>query len=189
MANFDSALLRKNVRQRGSHGGRLSSVTGIIRFGIAGTGSQATGAGTSDLLRFAYLGENIRPVRLILTATPVSGTPVLTAATFNIGIAQISAAPFTRGDQTVYPAPTTLATALASAVAVNADNMATVVEVSRPVADSVSNYGPSILTATPTGSFSVAGGATDLALTIEFVGEQKTNGFVYTEYVNQKVKN
>lgn len=189
MANYDSALFRKNVRQRGSHGGRLSSVTGVIRFGIAGTGSSATGAGVSDLLRMMYIGENIRPVRLILTSTPVSGTPVLANATFNAGIAQVNATSFTRGDQTVYPAPATLATALASGLTINTDNMNTIIEVSRPVADSVSNYAPSIVTLTPTGAFSVSGGAVDLALTIEYFGEQKTNGFVYTDYVNQKVKN
>lgn len=189
MANYDSPLLRKNVRQRGLYGGKEQSVTGVIRFGIAGTDSQAVGAGTTDLLRMLYIGENVRPVRLVLTSTPVSGTPVLTNPTFNCGIAQISATAFTRGDQTVYPAPTTLATALASGLTINADNMNQIIEVNRPVADSVPLYAPSIVTLTPTAAFSVADGAVDLALTVYFVGEQKTNGFVYTTYIDPKYKN
>lgn len=189
MANYDSALLRKNVRQRGLYGGKEQSVTGIIRLGIAGTDSAAAAVGTGDLLRMCYIGENVRPVRLVLTSTPVSGTPVVTNPTFNCGIQQVSAAAFTRGDQTVYPAPATLATALASGLTWTTDNMNTIIEVNRPVADSVPLYAPSIVTLTPTGALSVAGGAVDIALTVYFVGEQKTNGFVYTDYVNPKYKN
>lgn len=183
MANFDSALLKKNVRQRGLYGGKEQSITGIIRFAAAGA------AGTGDLLRMLYIGENVRPLRLILTSTPVSGTPVLTNAVFNCGVAPASATTYTRYDGTTYAAPATLATALASTITINADNMHQIIEVSRPAADSVSAYGPAIITLTPTGAFSVADGAIDLSLTVVFAGEQKANGFVYDEYVNPKYKN
>jgi hypothetical protein len=70
------------------------------------------------------------------------------------------------------------------------DNMKQDIEIKRPVADSVSGYAPYNVTLTPiTSAFSVAGGDVDLMVTVEYLGEQKTNGFVYSEYVNQKVAN
>ena len=185
MATYESSLVKKKSKVRGTHGGLPSQATGVLRV------EDGDSIALADLIRLVPCGENVRPVRLILTATPVSGTPVLTNATFDIGVAAISATAFTRPDGTSFPAPADDTNALAAAVAVNTDNMATTVEVGRPVADSVSNYGPFYVTATPAGvgAFSVAGGDIDLALTIEFIGEQLADGFVYDEYVNQKVRN
>ncbi len=181
MANFDSSLVKKNIRHRGLYGGKEQEVTGIIRVAAGGA------IGTSDLIRMAKLGENVRPIRLALTATPVSGNPVLTAATFSAGVAPILTANFKRPDGTEYPPLSASATALASSLAIPAGLLIASVAVTRPVANSVSNYGPYFATLTPTGSFSVAGGDIDLALTITFVGEQVTNGFVYEEYMSSKV--
>lgn len=183
MATFDSSLVKKKNRVRSTHGGQLKEATALLRV------KAGSSIALADLIRMVPCGENVRPVRIVLSSTPVSGTPVLTNATFNVGVASIAA--LTRPDGTAYPALTTDADQLAAAVAINADNMATVIEVSRPVADSVSKYGPFYVTLTPAGAgaFSVAGGDVDLSLTVSFVGEQLANGFIYEEYVNQKVKN
>lgn len=184
MATFETNLVKKKNKVRGTHAGVAHQATGVLRVKAGGSIALA------DLIRFIPAGENVRPVRIILSANPVSGTPVLTNATFNIGVAP-NGTGFKRPDGTEYPAPATDADQLAAAVALNADNMAQIIEVARPVADSVSKYGPFFVTATPAGAgaFSVSGGDIDLALTIEFRGEQLADGFVYEEYVNQKVKN
>lgn len=184
MATLDSDLVVKRLRHRGEYAGRFQSVTGSRR--IAAGSSVAL----ADLLRMVPCGENVRPVRLVLTSTPLSGTPVLTNATFTIGVAPITAATLTRPDGTAYPPLTADTDQLATAVAINADNMASVVEVARPVADSVSKYGPFYVTMTPSGAgaFSVAGGDILLQLCVEFEGEVKPDNLVYSEWINQKVK-
>lgn len=181
MANFDSSLVKKNIRHRGVYGGKEQDVTGVIR--VADGGSIAT----SDLIRMAKLGENVRPIRLALTATPVSGTPVLTGATFSAGVSPILTANFKRPDGTEYPPLTENDAALAASLAIPAGLLVATTSVLRPVADSVSAYGPFYATLTPTAAFSVAGGDIDLALTITFVGEQITDGFVYDVYMDPKV--
>lgn len=183
MANFDTNLFRKTNKQRGVYGGKIQSVTALLRVADGGA------IGTSDLIRAVPMGENTRPVRITLHATPVSGTPVLTAATFNVGVTTYSATTFERPNGDEYPALATDADILSAAAAIDADLMFTDIEIARPVADSVSKYGPYIITLTPTGAFSVAGGDIDLGITVEFVGEQLADGFVYEEYVNQKVAN
>src|SRR4249919_2349435 len=154
MANLDSNLVANKNRNRGVHAGQLMSVTGVYRV------TAGTSVATSDLLRMVPVGENIRPVRIVLTWTPVSGTPVLTNAVFSVGIAPILTTNFTRPDGSVYAPPTASATAFVATTTVDAtDNMATTIEVKRPVADSVAAYGPYYITLTPiTSAFSVAGG-------------------------------
>lgn len=185
MANFDTNLQRKRNKQRGVYGGKEQTVTGLLR--VADGGSIAL----TDLIRAVPLGENVRPIRIVLTATPVSGTPVLTNATFNIGVTPYATGTYTRPDGTEFDPLTEDADVLAAGVAIDADNMYADIEVPRPVADSVSNYSPYIVTLTPAGvgAFSVAGGDIDLGVTVTFLGEQNADGFIYTEFVNQKVNN
>ena len=189
MANYDSNLFRKNVRNRGLYGGKPQAITGVIRVGTGST-AQAASIATTDLLRFMKLGENVRPVRVIIEAIPTSGTPVLTNPIFSVGVQQPNANAFNRPDGTTYPAITTSATALVASMTLDSDNMKQEIEIKRPVADSVSGYAPYNVTLTPiTSAFSVAGGDVDLMVTVEYLGEQKSNGFVYNEYVNQNVNN
>lgn len=185
MAVFTSNAVKKKLRVRAHTAGRAEQVTSLYRV------KAGTSIALADNIDALLLGENTRPVRVILHATPVSGTPVLTNATFNVGVKAASASAYTRPDGTSYAVPATAASQLAAAAVINADNMATVIEVSRPVADSVSRYAPFIVTVTPAGAgaFSVAGGDIDLGITLEFLGEANGDAHIYTDYVNQKVKN
>lgn len=185
MATYDTSAVKKAIRHRGKKSGVIESVSGVLRV------KAGASIATSDLIRFLRLGENTRISRVILNAVPVSGTPVLTNPTFSIGVVA-DGGTFTRGDTSTYAAPATLATAIVSSMVLDADNMKQDIEVKRPVADSVGNYGPHYVTATPAGAgaFSVAGGDIDLILTVEFRGEVKEDDdrFVYTTYANTKVK-
>lgn len=190
MATLDSGLVLKKNKGRGVNAGQTQSLSGFIRLGTGAT-SAAASVATTDLMRLVPLGENVRPLRVIVHALPVSGTPVLTNPTFSVGVASTSAANLVRPDGTAYVPVTTSATALVSSMVLDTDNMKQDIEIKRPVADSVSNYGPYYVTLTPAGAgaFSVAGGDIDLFVTVEFIGESKDNGFVYTTYVNQNVNN
>lgn len=190
MATFDSNKVLKKNKVRGLSSGQPQAVTATIRIGTGAT-AQAASVATTDLMRFIPLGENVRPLRVIINSVPVNGTPVLTNPTFAVGVAPIGAGTLTRPDGTSYAAITASTTALVASAAIDADNMATSVEVKRPVADSVSKYGPYYVTLTPAGAgaFSVAGGDVDLQVTVEFVGEVNSQALVYTTYVNQNVNN
>lgn len=183
MANFDSNSVAKKNRNRGVYAGQLQSVTGVLRV------TAGTSIATTDLIRAVPLGENVRPLRIILHWTPVSGTPVLTNAVFSVGISPMQTTNFTRPDGSVFAPPTASATAFVATTTVDAtDNMATTIEVKRPVADSVSKYGPAYLTLTPiTSAFSVAGGDGDLKVTVEFAGEMTGDALVYNQYMPTKV--
>lgn len=185
MANFDTNLYRKGINHRGLYGGKEQTVTGLLRV------ADGESIALTDLIRAVPLGENTRPVRIVLTSTPVSGTPVLTNATFNVGVSPKSATAYERPDGTEFAPVTEDADVLAAAVAIDADNMYADIEVPRPVANSVSNYGPYTVTLTPAGvgAFSVAGGDVDLGVTVTFLGEQVSEGFVYTEYMGSDVNN
>lgn len=184
MATLDTMIVRKKNLVRGVYCGKLQPVTGTL---VVNDGDSIA---TTDLIRMIPMGENVRPVRLTLHARPISGTPVLTNGTFNIGVASIDTAAFVRPDDSEYPALTTDPDQLAAAVALDADFMKTTIEVGLPAATSVPNYGPYYITATPAGAgaFSVAGGAIELSLTVEFAGEEN-NDLLYTEYMNSKVAN
>lgn len=185
MATFDSVLVKKGLNHRGLYGGKAQSVTGVLRV------TNGSSIALADLIRMVPLGENVRPNRITLMATPVAGTPVLTNATFSVGVTPRYATTTQRPDGTQYPPLTASATALVNSMAIDADNMKQDIEIKRPVADSVSRYGQYFVTLTPAGAgaFSVAGGDIDLSLTVNFGGEQKADGFVYESYVNQNVNN
>lgn len=183
MAITNSNLVKKNINHRGLYGGKEQEVTGIIRV----TAGQAIA--TSDILKMVPLGENVQPVRLTLTAIPVSGTPVLTGFTFKAGVAPRSTVPFKRPDGKEFPLLTADDDALVASLAVPAGKVISSIAITRPVADSVPNYAPFDVTLVPTAAASVAGGDVDLALTVVFIGEQKANGFVYDQFMNYKVKN
>lgn len=96
MANFDSDLINRNLRHRGTTSGKEYTVSGRRR--VAAGGSIAT----TDLLRMVPLGESQRPIRLVAWIKAVTGTPVLTNASFSFGIAPVSASNLTRPDGSVY---------------------------------------------------------------------------------------
>ena len=185
MANFDTPLFAKKNRHRGLYVGKEQTVTGYLR--VAAGGSIAL----TDLIRAVPVGENVRPIRIAIQAIHVSGTPALTNPTFNVGVAPLDGSTFTRPDGTQFPATPADVDILSPAAALDADKMFTDIEVPRPVLDAVSKYGPYAVTLQPAGAgaFSVAGGDIDLAVTVTFLGEAKTDGTVYSTYLNTKVKN
>ena len=185
MAILTSATYLKALRHRGPHAGKDFNVSGEIV--VASGGSIAL----TDVIYIVRLGENQRPVRLRLKWTPLSGTPVLTNPAFDVGVIADTSATYTRFDGTTYPVIPTDADILSADLTLDADNMATDVEVPRPVLDAVSNYGPYIITLTPSGAgaFSVAGGSGQLSLQVATMGEEKPNALVYTDYINTKVSN
>ena len=111
----------------------------------------------------------------------------MTNPTFDIGVEPILTENFKRPDGTEY-APLTEDDNILSPALVVAANMVTDVAVPRPVADSVSKYGPYYVTLQPAGAgaFSVAGGDLQLQLEVVFLGEQNVDPNVYTSYANTK---
>jgi len=181
MATLNSDLVVKKIRHRGLYSGKEQSVTGSIKL------SAGTSVATTDLLQMVPLGENVRPIRILLQVTPLSGTPVLTNAVFDVGVKSISTTALTRPDGTSYPALITDADQLAANVTL-ANNTKTTIEIPRPVADSVANYGPYYVTLTPdTSAFSVAGGDILVSAEVVFLGEIKPDAMVYTSWNSQKV--
>lgn len=181
MATLNSDLVVKKIRHRGLYSGKEQSVTGSIKL------SAGTSVATTDLLQMVPLGENVRPIRILLQVTPLSGTPVLTNAVFDVGVKSISTTALTRPDGTSYPALITDADQLAANVTL-ANNTKTTIEIPRPVADSVANYGPYYVTLTPdTSAFSVAGGDILVSAEVVFLGEIKPDVMVYTSWNSQKV--
>lgn len=182
MAIRDSNLALKGIKHRGTHGGMEHDVTGVIRL------KDGESLATTDLINMVPMGESTRPIRLTLLANPVEGSPVITGGAMKVGVAPLSTVPFKRPDGTEYPAVATNDSVLGT-LTIPAAGIITSVAVPRPAANTVARYGPYQITATPGAAFSVAGGDIDLSLTVTFLGEQKADGFVYTEQVNQKVKN
>lgn len=183
MANRDSNLYKKGLAHRGVYGGKEQSVTGVIRV------KAGESIATTDLLRMVPLGENVRPVQITLTAVPVAGTPVLTAFTFKAGVAPMADTPFKRPDGKEFPVLAADDDALVASLAIPAGGLITSNSVTRPVANSVSNYAPFIATLVPTATASVAGGDVDLSMTVVFIGEQKADGLIYDQFMNGKVSN
>lgn len=184
MANYDTLLVKKLNRNRGLYSGKEQAVTGIL---VVNVGDSIT---TSDLIRAVPLGENSRPVRVILTATPISGTPVLVNPTFHVGVAPIGTASYTDARGVVYAPCPVDADIISPSVVLSADNMKQDVEVARPVLDSVNKYAPFYVTLTPAGAgaFSVTGGSIELALTVVQLGDEITDS-VYTSFMQTKVAN
>jgi hypothetical protein len=182
MATYNSNEVLKKLRNRGSHAGRVETVSGVLRC------AAGTSIATTDLINMLAMGENTRPIAITLAALPVSGTPALTNPTFDVGVIDINGT-FTRPDGTTYPAVTTDADMLSAALAITTDNVATDSDLNRPMA--TAKYAPYYITLTPSGAgaFSVASGDIDLVLTVSFVGEVKGDALVYDEYINDKVAN
>lgn len=185
MANFDTPLFSKKNRHRGLYVGKEQTLTGYLR--VAAGGSIAL----TDLIRAVPVGENVRPIRIAIQAIHLSGTPVLTNPTFNVGVAPLEAVNFKRPDGTEFPPTPADVDILSAAAVLDADKMFTDIEIPRPVLDAVSKYGPYVVTLQPAGAgaFSVAGGDIDLAVTVTYLGEAKTDGVIYSQYHNTKVKN
>ena len=181
MATLNSDLVAKKIRHRGLYVGKEQNVSGSIKV-VAGQS-----IATTDLLQMVPLGENVRPIRYTIQWTPISGTPVLTNPVFDVGVKSISTSAFTRPDGTSYPTLTTDADQLGASTTVAA-NSKTIIEVPRPVADSVSKYAPFYVTLTPkTSPFSVAGGDGLLTLEVTYLGEIRSDTPVYSEWNSQKV--
>lgn len=182
MANHDSHLVRKKNSHRGLYQGKAQQVTGVLR--LAAGDSIAT----TDLLRMVPLGDNARPVRIVLSAIAVSGTPVLTNATFSVGVAPQSADSMVKPDGTEVAPLTADTDVLVASMALATDSMQTAIEVAPP--STSADYAPFYVTLTPigVGAFSVAGGTVDIQCTVELLGRANPE-YVYTEYVNQNVNN
>lgn len=184
MATLKSRLVQKKNRHRGVYSGKEQSVTGTIILRSGGS------IATTDLIQLVPLGENVRPHRILLMSTPIAGNPVLTNPTFNIGVAPLMTSNFARPNGDVFPPAATSASVLSAGLVIPANDMIVDIDIPRPVADSVSKYGPYLVTATPAGAgaFSVAGGDIELSLTVVYNGED-TQVSIYDEFVGQKVKN
>lgn len=185
MAIFETKDVKKLQRERGLYSGKAQTVTGELQ--LAAGASIAT----TDLIHGISLGENIRPNRVIVQFVPKSGTPVLTNPTFAVGVKSISASNYTDAKGNSYAPAATSATALVASMVLDTDEMKQDIEVSRPVADSVSGYAPFYVTLTPAGAgaFSVAGGDGTLKVTVEFLALEDTSALVYDSYSNTKYKN
>ncbi len=185
MANFDSLLVAKKLRHRGLYEGKEQTVTGMIK--VADGGSIAN----ADLIRMVPVGENVRPIEVRLYARTTSGTPVLTNPTFSIGVTPLLATNLVRPNGTAYAPLAASTSALATGLVLATDEDAVANDLPAPVADGVSNYGPYIITATPSGvgAFSVAGGSIALYLEVKFLGEHSLADPLYTQYLNSKVAN
>lgn len=181
MATLYTPLVRKVNRQRGVYGGKIQPVTGELFV------ADGTSIATTDIIHAIPMGENTRPVRLTLQFVPTSGTVTLTNAVFDIGVAPLESVNFKRPNGDEFAPLSTSATVLSADLTLDSDKMASDIEVAPPSA--LANYGPYVITITPTGAgaFSTSGGDGLLKLTVEFVGEQAVNGFVYEEYMNSKV--
>lgn len=182
MANIDSNLVKKNRRERGTHGGREQTITGI--FNLADGASLAV----ADILRVAKLGENVRPIRAVLQVVPVSGTPVVTNGSVSLGWSPDGTATYKRATGEEFTPVTENATGYAASTALPAAGSKTVIDLKSPAG---ANIAPTYFIAKPSGAgaLSVADGAAELHIAITFLAEQVGDGFVYDEFVNQKVKN
>ena len=183
MATLYSQQIPKRLRHRGLYGGKEQSVSGTIRV-VAGQS-----IATSDLLQMLILGENVRPEAILVGVKKVSGTPVLTNPSFSVGVTPLLTASVTRPDGTVYPPLTASATVLGASTALGADNLARFNEPAPPTANT--EWGPYIVTLTPSGAgaFSVAGGDIDLFVEIVCRGELTEADPIYSEFNSGKFKN
>ena len=185
MATFYSQQIPKRLRHRGLYEGKEQSVSGTIRL-VAG---QAVA--TTDLIQMLILGENIRPESILVGVKKVSGTPTLNNPSFSVGVTPLVLNPtsVTRPDGTVYPPLVASTTVLGVSTALGADNLARFNEPAPPTANT--EWGPYIVTLTPSGAgaFSVAGGDIDLFVEIVCRGELTEANPIYSEFNSGKFKN
>lgn len=183
MATSRSNIDVKGLRHRGVYAGKEQSLTGVIKL------RAGQSLATTDLVQMIPLGENVRPIRFTLLATPVAGTPVLSGGGFNVGVIPYNDVPFKRPDGTEFPAIPTDPDALGTATLPTGQPLLVSAAANRPVANSVPNYAPYRVTLTPSATFGVTGGDIELALEVVFLGEQIAEPYVYTEFLSQKVDN
>lgn len=177
MATYKSDLVVKGIRHRSSHEGVLDSVTGRFRL-------NAGSVGATDIFLAAPLGENVRPLRIILSLKEVSGSPSISGGGFNVGVAPITpGVNLKRPDGTEFPPLTASATQFSSSVDFN-DGAATEVVIEPvPVPSANTKWGPYYVTLTPNETSTVSGGAYDLNVTVEFAAEKEEADPVYTEWL------
>jgi hypothetical protein len=181
MATYSSNLIPKRIRHRGVYEGREQSLSGTYRLKVG------TALTTADVLNMVVLGENSRPDRIIVSYKEVSGTPVITGGSVSVGVAPLNASTLTRADGTTYPPLTANATLYSAAADLGAGVL---VHVSPTVAPSTNtDWGPFVITLTPTEATSVAGGEIDIVVTVEFRGELTEADPVYSEFNSGKYKN
>lgn len=183
MATRRSNVDYKGIKHRGVYGGREQSVTGIVKI------TEGQSLATTDLLQMVPLGENVRPIELVLHAVPVRGNPTLTGGAFTAGVVPWNDLPFKRPDGTEYPVIATDADVFGTLTLPSGPLIVRASTPPRPVVNSVPNYAPYRVTLTPGAAFSVAGGDIELSLTVVYVGEQVAEPYVYTDFLDQKVKN
>jgi len=185
MATFYSQQIPKRLRHRGLYEGKEQSVSGTIRV-IPGQS-----LATTDLIQMLILGENVRPESILVGVKKVNGTPVLTNPSFSVGVTPLVLNPtsVTRPDGTVYPPLVASTTVLGTSTALGADNLARFAEPAPPTANT--EWGPYIVTLTPSGAgaFSVAGGDIDLFVEIVCRGELTEANPIYSEFNSGKFKN
>jgi hypothetical protein len=175
MATYKSDLTVKSIRHRSTHEGIVDSVTGRYRL------NPGTSLTTADLFQMVPLGENVRPLRIILSYKEVSGTPVLTGGSFSIGVAPETAVTVRRADGTEFAPLTAAATKYSAAADLGAASQVNVAVTTAPSDDT--KWGPFYVTLTPTEATSVAGGSLDINLTVEFAAEKEEAEPVYTEFL------
>lgn len=175
MATYNSDLTVKGIRHRTTHEGIVDSVTGRLRLNPGQT------LATSDLLRMVPLGENVRPVRIILSYKEVSGTPVLAGGTFNVGVEPMLATNVKRADGTEFPPLTAAATKYGSASSLASASQVNLAVTAAPSDNT--KWGPFWLTLVPTAATSVSGGSIDLNVTVEFGGEKQEAAQVYSTFL------
>lgn len=173
MATYKSDLTVKGIRHRSTHEGIVDSVTGRYRLA---DGASLT---TADLLQMVPLGENVRPLRLILSYKEVSGTPVLTGGDFDVGVAPYQATNVKRADGTEYAPLTASATKYSSSADLGAASQVNIAVTVAPSDNT--DWGPFYVTLTPGETTSVAGGDIDINLTVEFAAEKEEAAPVYSE--------
>lgn len=172
MATTD--LFVKGIRHRGLYEGKEQSVSGRFRLRDGGTA-----AGGETILAIP-LGENVAPYRIMLTATKLDGTPVLSDAAFDVGVSPMMDEDVERADGRTY-APLTEDLDLFGSLDVSS--------AARDVADitvdpsTAAKWGPFYVTLTPALDAGVAGGDVDIQLTVYFLGEKEEADPVYTEWL------
>lgn len=178
MATFKSDLVVKGIRHRSSHEGVLDSVTGRFRLNAGAS------VGTSDTFLAVPLGENVRPLRIILSLKEVSGTPALSGGAFSVGVAPITpGVNLKRPDGVEFPPLTASATQFSSSADFDDGSATEIVIEPVPVPSANTKWGPYYVTLTPTETSTVSGGAYDLNVTVEFAAEKEEADPVYTEWL------
>jgi len=181
MATYTSNLIAKRIRHRGLYEGKEQPLSGTYRLKVG------TALTTADVFHMVPLGENVRPDRIIVSYKEVSGTPVITGGSFSVGVVPYSATTLERADGTTYAPLTANATLYSSGADLGAGVL---VHIAPTVAPSTNtDWGPFILTLTPTEATSVAGGEIDIVVTVEFRGELTEADPVYSEFNSGKYEN